>query len=319
MKSTDTLFIGLLACLALAAGCDARQAPERTEGYIEARDSTRIFYTAAGAGDDVLIAPVRLYLEPHLLDGLAVNRRVIFYDPRNRGRSDAASLDNVSLDHQVNDLEDLRAALGIEKMALLGFSGPAMEITVYAMRHPERVSRMVMMAPVPPAASIMQQAGDAREDMVDEAALDALISQADAGEFDAAPEDYCRRINALLDPSNLANPDFVSEVPDVCIYENEWPGNLWPYFGALLPSFGDYDWREDLHELDVPRLVIHGREDGIPLAGAEAWVRGYDNARLIVLSPAGHFVFIEQKKKVIESINTFLSGEWPPAAITISN
>ena len=86
----------------------------------------------------------------------------------------------------------------------------------------------------------------------------------------------------------------------------------------LLPSFGDYDWRDDLQDLKVPRLVIHGREDGIPLSGAEAWVTGYAEARLLVLSPSGHFPFIEQKEVVVTAINTFLGGKWPQDAIAVT-
>ncbi|MEX0644947.1 MAG: hypothetical protein WD076_06535, partial [Parvularculaceae bacterium] len=93
-----------------------------------------------------------------------------------------------------------------------------------------------------------------------------------------------------------------------------WPKNLWPYFGALLPSFGDYDWRDDIEALDIPRLVIHGREDGIPLAGGEAWAAGYPSARLLVLSPSGHFPYIEQKSSVLDAIEIFLGGEWPKDA-----
>ena len=35
-------------------------------------------------------------------------------------------------------------------------------------------------------------------------------------------------------------------------------------------SFGDYDWLDEIGALAVPRLVVHGREDGIPLDGARA-------------------------------------------------
>jgi len=170
---------------------------------------------------------------------------------------------------------------------------------------------------VPPAASIMREAGDARSEQVDASAIEALDRRADAGEFAESPEAYCRLRNALTDPSNFVDARFVSQIPDVCALENEWPVNLWPYFGALLPSFGDYDWRDELEDLRMPRLVIHGREDGIPLSGATAWVAGYPEARLVVLSPSGHFPYIEQKETVIAAIQTFLDGRWPVESVSI--
>ena len=202
-------------------------------------------------------------------------------------------------------------------MALLGWSGLGMEMAVYTLRHPDRVTRLIQMSPVPPAASIMQDSGDARAEMVDRTALESMDRRGDAGEFDEMPQEYCRLRNALTDPTNFVDTELAKQVPDVCVHENEWPKNLWPYFGALLPSFGDYDWRDDLLELKIPRLVIHGREDGIPLSGAEAWVKGYAEARLLVLSPSGHFPYIEQKEATISAIRVFLNGEWPEDAIAI--
>jgi pimeloyl-ACP methyl ester carboxylesterase len=69
--------------------------------------------------------------------------------------------------------------------------------------------------------------------------------------------------------------------------------------------------------LKIPRLIIHGREDGIPLEGAKAWADGYTDARLMVVSPSGHFPFIEQKEVVLEAIETFLGGNWPQDASVI--
>ena len=51
-------------------------------------------------------------------------------------------------------------------------------------------------------------------------------------------------------------------------------------------------------------MVIHGREDGIPLEVAGAWAAGYADARLLVVSPSGHFPFIEQKEPALEAIET---------------
>ncbi len=291
--------------------------PDKKEGFVTVDDGIRLYYVEKGSGPDVLIAPLALYLEPHLLEDLSKTRRMIFYDPRNRGRSDAADLSNVSLDRQIQDLEDLRVELGLEQMALLGWSGLGMEMAVYALRYPDRVTRLIQMSPVPPAASIMQALGETHSDQTDAAALAALKARAAAGEFDGAPDEYCRLYNILTGPAYFANPELAALIPDGCLYENEWPKNLWPFFNAYLASLGDYDWREDLNNLATPRLIIHGEEDRIPLAGAKAWAAGYKQARLIVLSPAGHFPYIEQKQAVVEAIETFLDGDWPHNAVAV--
>jgi pimeloyl-ACP methyl ester carboxylesterase len=307
----------------IAAGCGGAgktpggRPPSVREGYVTADDGVRIFYHMVGDGPGVVVIPMDVYLRP-LLAPLAEGRRVVFYDPRNRGRSQRADLATVSLDRQVLDLEQLRAGLGLETMALLGWSGLGMEMAVYAIRHPERVTRLVQVDAVPPRWNQMQeQGGDGRDDRMDRKAVDALERRWKAGEFKDKPAEFCRQYNALTVPSNFADPAQAARVPDVCVHENEWPDHLWPYFGKLLSSFGEYDWRPDLARLDVPRLVIHGREDGIPLAGAEAWARGFPAARLIVLSPAGHFPFVERPETFFPAVDKFLDGDWPEEAAQV--
>ena len=50
------------------------------------------------------------------------------------------------------------------------------------------------------------------------------------------------------------------------------------------------------------------------LAGGEAWVAGQSNARILVMSPTGHFPFIEQQEETINAIQIFLDGNWPEGA-----
>lgn len=305
---------------ALFAGCSgvgAQPSSDRTEGYVTVADSVRLYYVEAGNGPQVLVAPAALYLEPFLLDELAVGRRVVFYDSRNRGRSDAADLSSISLDRQIEDLEALRMVLGLEQMALLGWSGYGLEMAVYAMRYPERVSRLIQVSPIAPAASIMEQFADTRGHHADRAAVLELDRRAEAGEFDNMPQRYCRLRSEYANPSSFVVVSLADQVPDDCIYPNEWPKNRAKFFRAYYATYGDFDWRQELEDLTVPRLIIHGREDRIPLEGAEAWAKGFHDARLMVLSPSGHFPFIEQKDAVLTAIEIFLGGEWPKNAIEI--
>lgn len=318
-NNTARALIGFLLSFLLASCSQTDIHPHvgRTEGFVTVGDGVKLYYVEKGSGSEVLVAPAALYLEPLLLDDLSANRRVIFYDPRNRGQSDRTDLSSVSLDRQIEDLEELRIELGLEQMMLLGWSSFGLEMAVYSMRHPERVTRLVQISPIAPAASIVEQFGDTRVQQSDRLAIEALDRQADAGAFDESPEEYCRLRSKLTIPANFVNADLASLVPDDCKYPNEWPENRSPYFRAFFATFGEFDWRDDLNSLKIPRLIIHGREDGIPLEGAKAWAAGYADVRLLVLSPSGHFPFIEQKEAVIAAIETFLGGEWPRDAIVI--
>jgi proline iminopeptidase len=325
-RSTIATVGRLAAVCSLAAACgngsDARSgdtgSPTITEGFIETSDGVRLFYERVGSGPAFVVAPMAAYLSGALRALARPGRTLVFYDPRNRGRSGAAGLDSVSLDHQLRDLDELRAALAIDRMSLIGWSGLGMEMAAYAIRHPGRVARLVQISPVPPRdGQLAEEGGDTRSRRVDQAAVSALDARADAGEFDSSPAEYCRLRSALTRPGNFVDPALAERVPDLCVHPNEWPVNLFPYFGALLGSFTGYDWLPDLEELAVPRLVIHGLEDGIPVAGARSWVQGFDQARLLVVSPAGHFPFIEQAEVTLEAIDVFLDGSWPDSAVAL--
>lgn len=309
------LINALVWSAAPAMGQEGREVPV-SEGYITAEDGTRLYYKTIGDGPEQTVVPVGLFLEDALGPLANKDRRLVFYDPRGRGRSDSPDTLRVSLDHQISDVEAIRKGLGIERMALIGWSGLGMEMVVYAMRHPERVTRIVQVAPVAPRNSPHNERAYAeRESRIDQDALARLEERAAAGEFEHDPAGYCRARAAITRVANFADPLRAAEVPDVCGYPNERAENLGPLFRALLGSFGDYDWRDELEALDVPRLVIHGADDAFPVEGSREWVAGHANARLLVLEDAGHFPFIERPDAFFPAVDAFLDGEWPPEAV----
>jgi len=74
---------------------------------------------------------------------LAKNRQIVRYDSRGTGLSDR-DVNDLSLDARVRDLEAVVGRLGLERFALFapGMSGPAS--VAYAVRHPERVSHLIL-------------------------------------------------------------------------------------------------------------------------------------------------------------------------------
>ena len=290
------------------------------EGYVTAEDGTRLFYKTIGDGPQQIVVPVGLFLEDALRPLASDDRRLVFYDPRGRGRSDSPDTLRISLDHQISDVEAIRSRLGIERMALIGWSGLGMEMVVYAMRHPDRVSRIVQVAPVAPRNTPHNERAYAeRASRIDQEAAARLEERRAAGEFAGDPAGDCRAQAALNRVASFADPEHAAEVPDVCGYPNERAENLGPLFRALMGSFGDYDWRDELESLDVPRLVIHGADDAFPVEGSREWVEGHVSARLIVLEDAGHFPFIERPEAFFPAVDAFLDGEWPPEAEALSS
>ncbi len=83
-------------------------------------DGVRLYYETLGTGPEVVL-PNGF----HLLDDfrhLADRRTLIFYDVRNRGRSD--SVDRGSIADDVEDLEAVRKHFGIDRLDLIAHSSP---------------------------------------------------------------------------------------------------------------------------------------------------------------------------------------------------
>jgi proline iminopeptidase len=310
--------VGVFLSLVGAAGCspgDGRgnQTFPSDTGYVDAGDGVRLFYRTVGTGPLNVVIPLDLFLEQALRPLARPDRRLVFYDPRGRGRSDAGDRSRITLETQVADLEALRQALGIDSMVLIGWSGLGMEMAVYTIRHPTRVMRLVQAAPVAardqPHNPVAYQT---RAERIDTAGVRALMLRNERGEFASDPAGYCRALRALTLPASFAGSSRRGDVPDTCRFPNEYPDSLAPLFQSLLNSFAGYDWRDEVAGLTVPRLVIHGAQDAFPVEGSEEWVPPGSNARLMVISNAGHFPFLERPDLFFAAVEAFLEGRWPP-------
>src|SRR4030095_10361673 len=93
------------------------------------------------------------YLLPEL-DRLSDKFHLIYYDQRGRGRSaDHVKPEDVTLESEMADLDGIREHFRLDKVVRLGHSWGTVLALEYALRHPERVSRLVLMDPAPASAA----------------------------------------------------------------------------------------------------------------------------------------------------------------------
>jgi hypothetical protein len=111
-------------------------------GYCRAHDGVRLAYAKVGRGSPLLTtvnwfnhleSPIR----GHILRAFANDRT------RGNGLSDW-EVDELSLDAWVRDLEKVVDAVGVHRFALLGISQGCAISIAYAVRHPERVSHLIL-------------------------------------------------------------------------------------------------------------------------------------------------------------------------------
>jgi proline iminopeptidase len=315
----------VVAALLVAAACPVAQAQTAAvmgiavhEDSLVTTDSVRLYYRILGEGRETVVAPLALFHTTRL-DRLARGRRLVLYDPRGRGRSADVPVEKVSLERNLSDLDAIRRAVGADQVALIGWSGLGMELFVYLLRHPDRVTRLVQLAPVAPRwtpySELMMADRARRTDSAASAALEARVA---AGEFTGKPEAECRARAAVSRQATFGDPASARLAPDVCLYPNEWPPTIGAYFGALLRSIEGFDWRDSLAQVGrIPRLVIHGTRDNTPVAGNREWVAGQPNARLLLVEGAGHWPHYERPEVVLPAIEAFLQGTWPDGSVQV--
>jgi class 3 adenylate cyclase len=121
--------------------------------YATTVDGVRIAWRSMGEGEPVIYLAGwpfehqelewQSYDSRLLFEHLAQNRMLVRYDGRGCGMSDRDVAD-VSLTARVLDLAAVVGALGPARVALVGFSTSSPVAIVFASRHPERVSRLVL-------------------------------------------------------------------------------------------------------------------------------------------------------------------------------
>jgi pimeloyl-ACP methyl ester carboxylesterase len=79
-------------------------------------------------------------------------------------------------------------------------------------------------------------------------------------------------------------------------------------FAAFMPSIEQLDLRARMRALKMPRLVVHGDRDLIPLKGVRAWIPEDTPAsvKLVVIPGADHTSFSDHREAVLNAIDAFL-------------
>ncbi len=251
-------------------------------GFCEVSDGAKIAYATLGSGPPLLKAANWLtHLEfdwtspiwGACFSEIARTRTLIRYDERGCGLSDWEVKD-LSFNAFVEDLEVVADKLALERFPLLGISQGAAVSIEYAVRHPERVSGLI------------------------------LIGSYAAGWCHlASPEERARReaVRTLTElgwgTDNPAYRHIFSQtfMPDAAAEELAWfdefqrlttsPRNA----ARFQDAFGDIDVRDELGQVRAPTIVLHSKHDQrIPLEQGRAVASGIPNAHFVPLESRNH-------------------------------
>jgi proline iminopeptidase len=236
------------------------------------------------------------------------------YDLRGRGRSSAV-LDDARLgfEQDLADLETVREALAIERMRLLGWSYYGALAARYALAHPARVERLVLIAPSGPAQRpFFSRFLERFAERIDPAGLSRLETARRAGLKESDPLAWCRAVNRLFFEAYVADPrslDAMRSSP--CAAPNLDIDRVNNQGRKAHERLGDYDWRGDFGALRVPTLILHGLEDPVLVEGSHEWARILPDARLVLWDATGHMPWLERPELFFPAVERFLAGKEP--------
>lgn len=320
---TREQFVGLALVLSGLAGC-APEASQRASlqlgdtAYVEVEPGVRLFTRLVGEGPQTVVIPAGFFLEQPLA-GLAEGRRLIFYDMRDRGRSDSVpDVSRVGIRQDVDDLEALRKHFDLERVNLIGWSYLGTMVAMYAFEHPERVERLVQIGPIPPRSDAPYQDAtrEAFQAALDSADLAKLQELAESGVRESDPQRFYEAYSRVYKPTLFGDRAKMAwyELPPSFL-PNEWLHNLEPHIQAKIASLGDYDYRAEAARLNVPVLTIHGTVDlNAPIEGGREWSAAFPQGRFLPVEGTAHLPMVEQPDLIRTAIDVFLRGYWPEGA-----
>lgn len=261
-----------------------------------------LFERRVGSGPEVVVlhggpGAHHDYLLPGF-DALAAGRTLVYYDQRGGGQSPVPREVPVGWREQVADLEALRAAWGLERLTIAGYSWGGLLGMLYATEHPDRVARLALVAPAPAWRAAREEFERRFQERTMAPALveaRAALRASDLRERD--PAAYQRRAFELSVAGYFHDPARVAQLTPFRV-TGRTQQEVWA-------SLGDYDLRPALARLRLPAIVLHGDDDPIPADSARSAAELL-GAGFHLLPRCGHVPHVEAFEEFRRLLDGFL-------------
>ncbi|MCK9519183.1 MAG: alpha/beta hydrolase [Dehalococcoidia bacterium] len=271
--------------------------------FVQANGLRHHLIARGSQGDPIVMMIHGLTQQAHVFDAvatkLAERYHVYCLDVRGRGESEWGEPDGYHFGNYVADLEAVRAALGIEQMALAGTSMGGLISMYYTPQHPERVTKVVLndIGPeIDPAGlqRILQMTGSAPEAFVDEKAVAKYYRDENAAVLARRSDDEVQeyaRWHVRRSDSGL----YVWKMD---------PAVRQPVSPAPAPPMDPWD---AFRAITCPLLIVQGAEsDILSDEMARRMCEASPGARLAVVPGVGHAPSLTEPE-AFEALATFLA------------
>jgi pimeloyl-ACP methyl ester carboxylesterase len=252
--------------------------------FTTAADGTRIAYAGVGSGPPLVKTGNWLtHLEydwecpiwrPFYAE-MASRHRLIRYDARGNGLSDW-TVGDFSFEAFVGDLQEVVNASGVNRFALLGISQGCAVAVAYAVRHPERLTHLVLYGGFA-RGWCRHGSPEIRRQME---AIETLIRQGWGRRNPAFRQLFT---SAFMPDASAEKAQSFNELQR----RTTSPGNA----ADILRSINDFDVDDLLSHVRVPTLVLHSRGDSAqPFEEGRRLAAGIPGARFVALESRNHIL-----------------------------
>jgi pimeloyl-ACP methyl ester carboxylesterase len=203
----------------------------------------------------------------HLYRELAKDHTLVRYDARGNGLSDR-TVDEISFDAFVGDLEAVADAANVTRFALLGISQGCAVAIAYAVRHPERVSHLILYGGY---AVGWNKRPAAQAEKEEEAAMLTLMRVGWGKENAAFPP----AVHLQFMPGG-------DQGAGRLVQRAAADHGIGEMAARIYTATGDTDVTALLSQVSVPTLVLHTRDEArVPFEAGRRMAAGIPGARFV--------------------------------------
>jgi len=288
------------------ANAAIRQPEPRYEQEIHfctTEDGVRLAYSHIGSGPPLVktgnwMTHLEFDLETpiwrHFYRELSRDHTLIRYDARGNGLSDR-DVEEVSFETFVTDLESVVDAIGLERFALLGISQGCAVSIAYAVRHPQRVSHLILFGGYPVGWAKRARSAAEKEQGA------AMLTLVRLGWGQENPAFRQLFTSQFIPGGTKEQVDWFNELQRISTTPEDAARNL--------IATGDTDVSALLAQVSVPTLVMHSRDDArVPFDQGRRVAAGIPGARFVPLPSRNHLILEDEPAfpKFLQEIRAFL-------------
>jgi len=295
--------------------------------FFKTTDGHNLHYRITGKGKPIIFVhgwTMNSLVWKYQSDELAKDFQVIAVDLRGHGKSEIPPFPPLSkgggggFDKFVNDLKELVDFLSIEKFTLVGWSMASFIIARYYFKYPEDIDKLIFISGTPkflsendysygqPLIMIKRLEQNLKPVPASLPSNGSIGGRKQGRDYENYIKEFCGK---LFISGERTDDSKLSEIESL-MFNEDFPPSSDVVLQTLNSLLKD-DIRDNLNDIKVPTLIIHGSIDKIcPVGAGRYMAKKIPDSKLIILEGVGHAPFLTQPERVNKEIKEFIATDF---------